>query len=1215
MSSAPALLATVAVTLRTNLRRLRTWLFAAVFVGIVLLLYLGPLRFAGMTASGVKLATNAEFAVAAILAAFSFMLMHFTATLTGDPVVQDVRLRVAPLFAATPVGRRTYLLGRFLGGYASLLAIYGVFLGALVLGQLLPPSGDKITLPFRLWPYLKLGFLFVLVPTFFLGACSFAIGTLTGSMKSVYVAVTGLLVGWFLVVESLGEEHLRWLAFVEPSGQAWLVEHVAKDRGNTFLNANPITPDLGLVLNRAVLVAIGFAALAWTLARWRGDERDVEFSGDVEPGALARLTGWLRGRPREIADAYAIWSGEVSVPRVQPAPRGVRTWSAQLLGSFATEARLLLAERSLWIMVPMIMLLAGVDSVGFAGPFNVPIYPVSSEFAQQMVPVLLILLSGTTIFYTGEVFHRDDENGVRPILYASPIANSALLLAKFAAMLLVSLGMVALTVATAVASQAVQWSLIDGRAYLDLGPYAAVFVWVLLPAVVVLCALSLAVNVLVRGRYVGYFVSILLAAAYIWLLIEGRRDLYWNPFALGHWIYSDLLGMQPFVERLTWHRAYWACVALAALALSAWFLGRGQGGWRQYLSRAALSARPFGALLAIAGIAGATWCGVRIQERGNLGGTRAQRERAAIELERTWAARLHDPRLSYTKVDVDIELDTERRRVDVRGTLELENPYRRPVTSAVFRADRQFELRRFDLDGARAAPRRDGDLVEIELEQPIPPGGRTTLRLDWGGPIGAGWSASGGPQGTFVHRDAVFLSYFEGQLVPLPGVDASLFVLGRERRAELDLEPFEPLREPAPGAFAPAVIGSDLPFQLEARVLAPARLDVLSGGERVERSERGEKALSVFRTREPVASFAVLAAAYATRAVDEDEIHHHAAHDYNLDTIQAALADSREVFGRLFGAYPHGLLRIAEFPRLASFAQSYPTLMPYSEAIGFLTHHADDPRDIDATYFVTAHEVAHQWWGYLESPAAAPGAQVLSESLAEYSALLLIDEKHGERERLVFLQQEEDTYLRRRDADTEVPLARLQFEGNELWYQKGGLVLYMLERRIGRAALCRALAQLVARSRPGQGPDGKRSGGHPTLGDLRALVRAESPTEDLETFFAEWFDAVVLPDPTFEGPGRRRDEGGSWSVDFTAVNRGDGHVRVRVEPVRGTWRADRRGSQEDEHEIGEALELVLAPGESVSGMVTSRFQPEALVIDRLHETIDFDRSNNVLTLE
>jgi ABC-2 type transport system permease protein len=1216
-----ALFATVAVALRINLRRLTTWIFAAVFVGIALLLYLGPLRFGGMTASGVKLATNSEYAVAAMLGAFSFFLMHFTATLTGDPVVQDRRLGIAPLFAATPVGRRTYLLGRFLGGYASLLSIYAVFLAALVLGQLLPAAEDKLTLPFRLWPYIKFALLFVLVPTFFVGAVSFALGTLSGSMKTVYIAVTGLLVAWFLIVGALGDEHLRWLAYIEPSGQAWLAEKVAKNRGNAWLNEHAIRPDLGLLVNRAVLVLAGLGALALTLARWRGTERDAEFAGEVSESRVARLLRWARGGQRTIADTYTQWSGAVAVPRVEPAGRGLGTWTAQFAGSLSIELRLLAAERSLWIMVPMIMLLAGVDSVSHAGPFNVRIYPVSSEFAQQMVPTLLLLLAGTTIFYSGEVFQRDDDTGLRAILYASPIANSALLGAKFAAMLLLSAAMMLLTVATALVSQAVQWYWIDGRFYLDLEPYGPILARVLLPAVVILCGSSLAVNVLVRGRYLAYFTSILLGAGAIWLLIEGRRALYLNPFAIGHWAYSDLLGLGPYTERLDWHHAYWACVIAALLAAACWLLERTQGGWRLYLSGFALRARPWGPALFVLCALGALWTGLEIDARGNVRGSRAELERTALDLEDRWLSRVAEPRLAYSRIDIDVELDAITRRVEVRGTLELENPSPVPLERAVFTVDPLFDLRRFELQGAGGAPRRDGGLLEVELQQPLAPGGRLSLELDWGGVVGPGWSAEGGGQGTFLHRDATFLSYYEGHLVPLPGIDLSLFLSDRERRRRHGRASFAPLKEAVAGAYVPSLFGSDRPFQLEARILAPAGQSVLCAGELIAREPEGGRERFTYRTREAVAAFAILAADYATQSAGDDEIHYHAEHTYNLDTISAALVDGRRVFSAAFGPYPHRLLRIAEFPRLATFAQSYPTLMPYSEAIGFLTNHKNDPRHVNPTYFVTAHEIAHQWWGYLASPGMLPGSQVLSESLAEYSAMLLIDELRGERERLVFLKQEEDAYLRRRDPDTELPLARLQLEGQEVWYNKGGLVFYMLERQIGRERLCAALASFVARWRSspaGETPRDEtlaRAAGHPGIADLLDELRASQGRQSLDWFYEQWFEQVIVPDMAFVSTPLLRDEGGSWSVEFTATNLGTGRLPVRIEAVRGSWRPDRFGAlAEGEFEHGEPLLLWLEPGQTARGVVASRFRPEALVIDRLFETIDFDRTNNVSEL-
>ncbi len=66
-------------------------------------------------------------------------------------------------------------------------------------------------------------------------------------------------------------------------------------------------------------------------------------------------------------------------------------------------------------------------------------------------------------------------------------------------------------------------------------------------------------------------------------------------------------------------------------------------------------------------------------------------------------------------------------------------------------------------------------------------------------------------------------------------------------------------------------------------------------------------------------------------------------------------------------------MRIIEFPRFSrsgGFAESFPNTVPFNEAIGFTAKVNDaDPKDIDYPYFVTAHEVAHQWWAHQEVPA------------------------------------------------------------------------------------------------------------------------------------------------------------------------------------------------------------------------------------------------------
>jgi len=54
---------------------------------------------------------------------------------------------------------------------------------------------------------------------------------------------------------------------------------------------------------------------------------------------------------------------------------------------------------------------------------------------------------------------------------------------------------------------------------------------------------------------------------------------------------------------------------------------------------------------------------------------------------------------------------------------------------------------------------------------------------------------------------------------------------------------------------------------------------------------------------------------------------------------------------------------VLEFTRNRNLAQSFSNTITFSEGIGFIGR-VEKPEDIDFTYFVVAHELAHQWWGH-----------------------------------------------------------------------------------------------------------------------------------------------------------------------------------------------------------------------------------------------------------
>ena len=934
--SDPAFWAIVRTELRLGLRRPAAWIVGSVFVLIAWMLSIGKLNVTGSTISGTALAINSDYMIAAVLGMFAFLLMHFTATLCATPIVRDLQRGIAGLVGATPLSRSTWFLAKFAGGWLVTLCVYGVFVVALILSQLV--SSDEVAkLPFRLAPYLIHAAAFVCVSTFFIGALAFATAARSGSMKPAYLLVTVFFVAWLISFELMGDSSFRFLSTIEPSGILWLQERVAKSRGNAWLNAHSIAFDAAFWWNRVGMIAIG----AFALDRGRRRFKRLELGSleGADPEYFQRLWKWLRRRESTLEDRYTNWSGreELQVPAsLDPGPRA---FPSRLRASIVTELRLLTHERSLWIMIPLIMTLAGTWAYTFVGPFRIPVYPVSSEFAQQMVADLLLLLAGTVIFYCGEAFHRDASHGIRPILYASPVTNVTLVLGKYVAMVVLASGMVLATFATGIVSQFVRWKLIDGSTYFELGPYITIGTRILLPSILILVGIALSVNVLVRSRNLAYFVMIALSAGYVWLLIDGERGLWVNPFVIGHWSFSDLTGLEPFEPRLWRHNAYWGAILVATFGLTSWFLNRRHGSWSQFVSRGFLRRHPVGVSAVVLGVIGAVLCGRELHRQAFVRGSERALEDRAVAIERDWAQLLDGPRVAYEAVELDVRLRTSEHALDVRGTIELVNPYGEPIERAWFTVDDLFEIRRFEIKGGGPPERVLGNLLAVPFDLPLAPGARTELSFDWSGQVEPGIPEQGGPQNQFVHSSAVMVNSFSPHLIPIPGLVAELFLQDEERREELGLGTFEPLRERYGETFVPSAFGSDRPFRLDLSIDVPRGLIALSGGVLVGRRELGDRELFQWRTDRPVRAFTILAGRYEVQRQGDDEVWYYPEHTYNLDTVLEALADSRRVFDESFGLYPHVTLRIVEFPRLAGFAQSFPTTMPYSESIGFLTNH------------------------------------------------------------------------------------------------------------------------------------------------------------------------------------------------------------------------------------------------------------------------------------
>jgi ABC-2 type transport system permease protein len=189
------------------------------------------------------------------------------------------------------------------------------------------------------------------------------------------------------------------------------------------------------------------------------------------------------------------------------------------------------------------------------------------------------------------------------------------------------------------------------------------------------------------------------------------------------------------------------------------------------------------------------------------------------------------------------------------------------------------------------------------------------------------------------------------------------------------------------------------------------------------------------------------------------EVYYDAQHPYNIDRMIDSMKKSLAHYSEVYAPFQFHQMRILEFPDYAAFAQSFANTVPYSESIGFIAD-LRDPNDIDYVFYVTAHEVAHQWWAHQVIGANVQGVTMLDETFAQYSSLMLQEKEYGPAQMRKFLKYELDRYLNGRGGELveEMPLA-LNENQDYIHYRKGSVVMYALKDYIGEDVVDRTLAR------------------------------------------------------------------------------------------------------------------------------------------------------------
>jgi ABC-2 type transport system permease protein len=260
--------------------------------------------------------------------------------------------------------------------------------------------------------------------------------------------------------------------------------------------------------------------------------------------------------------------------------------------------------------------------------------------------------------------------------------------------------------------------------------------------------------------------------------------------------------------------------------------------------------------------------------------------------------------------------------------------------------------------------------------------------------------------------------------------------------------------------------------------------------------------------RTPMANFySVVSARYAVKRDTWQgvnlEIYYHPGHEFNLERMMTAMKKSLDYYSSNFGPFQYTQLRIMEFPRYTVFAQSFANTIPFSEGMGFVFKVNNPEKDMDMAFYVTVHEVAHQWWGHQVTEAKVKGSAMLSESMAQYSALMVMQHELPQEAIGRYLKYELDGYLagRATEQKQEQPLYLVEKQ-NYIHYNKASLAFYALQDLIGEDKINTAFRN-YNREWAFQGAP------YPTSSDLLRHLRQVTP-DSLQYLIHDMFETITL---------------------------------------------------------------------------------------------------------
>lgn len=1111
--------------IRYWLRSVMLWVFTA----IVALLALLAMSTDQVTIGGAIGNTfrNAPFVVEQYYSIFWFITLLMVTAFVNSAAAREFASNMNQIIFTKPIKKGDFLLGRFLGSVVvSTIPMVGISIGAL-LAPLMPWADKDRFGPVVASAHLQGILVFALPNTIFIAAIIFAIAALTRSTVISFLGGLGLIVAD--VVSSVLAQKLdneKVAAMLDPFGNnafGYATKYWTVADKNTH-----VLGFVGLLLwNRLAWMAVGL--LVFAFAYWR-------FSFSERAGRASKRKLAVEDGPK--AEIKPLEFGKVTLNF------GAGAQLRQFLGIVRIEYRRLL-KSIVFIIITCFALINCLSALIFSARqgFGLTTRPVTYMLIQIITGTLYLFLVALITFFAGVLVWEERDARTDEVSDALPVPEWPSFLAKFIALMTAIASILLVVMLVAICVQA-----FHGYTRFQLGVYIETVLGQDLLSFGFFAAVAFLIHVLSPNKYVGYFafIGFVVADTFIWRPLH-VATLMVNFGTTPTMTYSDFFGYQPWMESWYWYAAYWTLcsILIALVSILLWQRGK-DSSFRARITNARLRFAGAIRVLTLAAVAGFVLVGAWVYYNTEVLNTTesqydVQKRNADYEKAYKRYRKLPQPRI--IDVHYNIAIYPATRELAMRGQEQIKNETPNPIDTLYLTLDHNFTSS-IELAGSQLATDDKRLNFQIyKLTTPLAPGEERTMKFDVEShPKGFEnqVTMTGVVQnGTFINSGIVpQIGYQDGNELTDPN-DRKRFGM-KEKQLMPDLE------QNCTTDCMNSYLNNNADWVNVDTVISTSgdQIAIAPGSLISQWRQDGRNYYEYKLDHFALNFYSFMSARYQVERQKwngiDVEVYYLKEQPWNVPKMVKSVEKSLEYYTTNYGPYYNKQARIIEFPRVAAFAQAFPGTMPYSESIGFIAD-IEKPDDIDMVYYVVAHEMGHQWWAHQVIGANMQGATSLSETLAQYSALMVMEHEYGQDTMRKFMQYEMDNYLRSRGTERlkERPLMRVDASQGYIHYRKGSVVMYYLRQMIGEDAINRALRKVLAQYRYAPAP-------YPTSYALVDALRSETPPQ-YQYLLKDLFEDITL----FS----------NRTLDAKAKKRPDGKYDVTVQLETHKYKADAKGAE------------------------------------------------------